>query len=109
MPEPGRAIARWRRVGDFQPRPVRERIFEPAFEDVVREWLVERANSGDDTGLGIRVAATWARCLPPAVPALLVQSGRLTRLGRALTWLIAVGVPGLALLAVLVVQRYGYG
>ena len=42
MLEPRGDHQRWRLLGHLLPREVRERIFEPAFSDVLYRWLVRR-------------------------------------------------------------------
>lgn len=73
-------MERWRSLGRLLPRDVRERVFEPAFEDLKYVWVVGRHEPG--MPFPCHVAVTWLACLPIAVPRTLVRDGRLTRLGR---------------------------
>ena len=103
----GRSIARWRRLGKLLPRDVRERVFYPAFADLTRAWLTRSGrHRSRPSGFGVRVVATWLRCLPIALPRLLLRDGRLTRAGRAVVW---GGATALVVLLVVVNLQVRYG
>ena len=72
--------AGWIRLGRLLPREIRERIFEPAYADLLRRWLDERDQRRG--WFGLRVLATYAGCLPIAAPRLFVRRGRLTVFAR---------------------------
>ncbi|MEM7414360.1 MAG: hypothetical protein AAF389_02620 [Gemmatimonadota bacterium] len=76
-----RGAERWRWVGRLLPREVRERVFEPAFEDLKYAWVVGRTDRA--MPFPVHVAVTWLACLPIVVPRALFRDGHLTRLGRA--------------------------
>lgn len=99
-------IEHWRRIGRILPRDVRERIFEPAFYDVVRVWLGERGARGR-VPLGVRVLWTVLGCVRIALPGLVVSRGRLTRLGR-FAWITAVGASILVTLLIVLRPYLGY-
>jgi hypothetical protein len=82
----GRSAGRWRALGRLLPREVRERVFEPAFADLLRAWLT---SSRSGVPFPLRAVGTLLGCLPIAVPRLFVREGRLTRLGRASIVLVA--------------------
>ena len=78
-----RGRARWRLLGRLLPRTVRQRVFEPAFADLLRASLESDVPM---RGFGIRALGTFVGCLPPAAVRLFVVQGRptwLTRLGAA--------------------------
>lgn len=82
-------VERWRALGRLLPRDVRERIFDPAFSDLVYTWL----NSADGprrVAFGVKAMSTYVACFPIAIPRLFVRRGRLTRFGRLSVWAFAV-------------------
>jgi len=85
MPERTRSFERWRTLGRLLPREVRERVFEPAFTDLLRAWLTRERTEGAAPFWAAAIT-TYLGCLPIAVPHLFVRRGRLTRLGKGLVW-----------------------
>jgi len=80
---------RWRFLGRLLPDEVRERIFDPAFADLMRAWLT--GNDGRPRlPFAVQVVGTYVGCFPIAVPRLFVHDGRLTRFSRVS--LLAVGI-----------------
>jgi hypothetical protein len=80
-----RYVERWRALGRLLPQDVRERVFEPAFADLVRLWLESSGRAGR-APFGLQALGTYARCVPIAVPRVLVRHGRLTRVGHIVVW-----------------------
>lgn len=70
---------RWQSLGRLLPKDVRERIFEPAMDDLAYERLT---NVDLRIPFWMQAVATLAGCLPIAIPRLFVREGRLTRTGR---------------------------
>ena len=80
---------RWRALGRLLPQNVRERIFDPAFSDLLRAWLM--ASKGRRRfPFAVQAVGTYVGCFPIAIPRLFVHNGRLTRFGRVSLW--AVGI-----------------
>ena len=84
MPDPINA-RRWSTLGRLLPREVRERIFEPALGDLTRGWLTDGKGRGR-VPFAARALATWAACIPIAIPRAFVRERRLTRLGQIVLW-----------------------
>ena len=82
MPDPGRW---WHVLGRLLPADVRERIYEPAFGDMLRAWLTAPAGSRR-TPFVVRALGTWLGCLAIGVPRWFVRDRKLTRLGQASAW-----------------------
>lgn len=61
---------------------MRERIFEPAFDDLLRESLESSRSGTPNPPFGLRVVGTFLGCVPPAVVRVFVVEGRLTRFSR---------------------------
>ena len=99
-PDPGR----WLALGRLLPRDVRERIFEPAFGDLLHTWMSAGPHRGS-VPFGVRVLGTWIGCFPIVLPRVFVRRGRLTRFSRALLW---GGAAVVALTIVLVTMTGGY-
>lgn len=93
MPERGDRAARaaaWRRLGRFLPEDVRQRIFEPAFSDLLHDWLVAERQAGYRSYFVVRAIGIGLGCLRFAIPRLFVRRGSMTRLSRvALVALVA--------------------
>ena len=99
---------RWKWLGRLLPAEVRERVFEPAFADLLRAWLTEEEGARR-LPFGVRALGTLAGCAPIALPSLFVRRGRLTRLGKAAVWVAAIFTT-LVFLLLNVVQPYAdYG
>lgn len=79
----------WRSLGRLLPTDVRERIFEPAFSDLLYAWITE-VERERRVPFGVRAVGTYVGCFPIAVPLLFVRGGRLTRFGRITVWSTAV-------------------
>lgn len=93
---------RWSWLGRLLPRDVRERIFEPAFADLLRAHLQSSERAA--LPFGVRAIAHYVRCLPIALPGLFYARGRVTRLGRVCL----AGLSAVALVVVLVANLYRY-
>jgi len=92
----------WRALGRLLPSDVRERIFEPAFSDLLYAWLT--AADGDRwVPFGVRAVGTYVGCFPIAVPLMFVRDGRLTRFGRVTVW--STAIVSISLLVLLGVSR----
>ena len=101
---PDQTMEHWRALGRLLPRDVRERIFEPAFADLMYRWL-RGAQARGRVPFAVHAMGTYAGCLPIAIPRLFVDGGRLTRLGRYSLW--AVGVlTGVVLIVANLTQSY---
>ncbi len=85
MPERSPRFERWRALGRLLPREIRERVFDPAFTDLMRAWLLRGSGAGA-APFWLAAARTYLGCVPIAVPHFFVRRGRLTRLGRAAVW-----------------------
>ena len=92
----------WRALGRLLPTDVRERIFEPAFSDLLYAWLTE-ADGVRAVPFGVRAVGTYVGCFPIAVPLLFVRDGRLTRFGRFTVW--STAIVSISLLVLLGVSR----
>jgi len=93
-----RAAARWRGLGRILPREVRERIYEPAFSDLLYRWLTQSAPQR--LPFGMYALATVLGCARIAVPRMFIRNGAPTRLTRVfVVLLLAVAV------AVVILQR----
>jgi hypothetical protein len=88
VPERAVSVERWRALGRFLPRDVRERVFEPAFGDLTYHWL--SSDGARRLPFGIHALSTYLGCFPVVIPRLFVKGGRLTGLGRASVWTVAV-------------------
>ena len=105
LAHPAKAGAeRWRALGRLLPRDVRERIFEPAFGDLMHHWLT---TSGKSSRLpfSVRALSTFLACCSVAIPRLFVRGGRLTGFGRASAWAVAI-VATITLVLANVAQTY---
>ena len=101
-------VERWRALGRFLPREVRERIFDPAFSDLTYAWLTA-AEKRRRVPFALNAMATYLGCFPIAIPRLFLHGGRLTRLGRYSLWAVGVLV-ALVLVVANVIQAYAsYG
>ena len=89
MPDRTLRVERWRALGRLLPKDVRERIFEPAFGDLMYHWLTS-ADAGGRLPFGVHALSTYLGCFPVAIPRLFVNGGRLTNFGRASVWAVAV-------------------
>ena len=83
------------------PKEVRERIFEPAFSDLLYRWLTQSQRSGSRIPFGAQVIATVAGCVPIAIPRLFVRDGALTRFGR-----ISLGSVTVLTIAILLIRHF---
>lgn len=102
MPVPRRELAtaaKWRMLGRLLPKDVRERIFEPAFADLLHRHL--RGGGGNRIPFGLSVIATGLGCAPVAVRWLFVRNGTLTR-G---SWVVLVSLASL-LIVVLLLRHF---
>lgn len=81
MPERTGTLERWRALGRLLPPDVRERIFEPAYSDLIHAWLMA-ARGRRRLPFGMRALGTYLGCIPIAVPRLFLRNGHLTRFGR---------------------------
>jgi hypothetical protein len=94
-------------LGRLLPREVRERIFEPAFWDVLHERLSDDPRR-THLPFAFHACGLWVGCLPIATPRLFVKDGNLTRLSRGVLWSVAVAA-AVVLIFVNVVRPYlGY-
>ena len=108
MPERSVPAERWRALGRLLPGEVRERIFDPAFSDLVYAWL-KGADERRRIPFGLHAIGMYMGCFPIAIPRLFVNGGRLTRFGRYSLWAVGVLV-SLALVVANVAQSYAsYG
>ena len=83
---------------------MRERVFEPAFADLVRRHRESGTTAA--SAFGLNVLGTYAACLPVAAPHPFVRRGKLTRLGKAC---LASAFALVAVVLVLVRLSDGYG
>ena len=103
MPRRPSSGERWRILGRLLPADVRERIFEPAFSDLLYDSLTATPEQAPRAPFALRAVGTYMGCMPVALPRLFVRRGRLTRLGR-----VALAVTGVLLLvAILLARMYG--
>lgn len=93
-------IERWRLLGRLLPGEVRERVFDPAFYDLLYTWLTRPSDQGRPASFAARAIGTYVRCIPVSVPKLFFRRGRLTRLGAVAAW----ALPALLVVAFLVVR-----
>ncbi len=101
---------RWRALGRLLPASVRERVFEPAFADLLRETL-EVASAGprrSTAPFAVKALGTYAGCLPPSLIQLFVVSGKPTRFARAVGVVAVVGI-ALRLVALWMGDAYATG
>ena len=77
---------RWRAVGRLLPAEVRERVFEPAFSDLLRKHLQSRAVPGSTVPFGVQVIGMLFACGPAAIPRLFIHRGRFTKIGKIAAW-----------------------
>ncbi len=89
MPDRAVGLERWRALGRLLPQDVRERVFEPAFGDLMHNRLTT-AEDRPRLPFGITALGTYLACFPIAIPRLFVKGGRLTSVGRASVWAVAV-------------------
>jgi len=92
-------VERWRLLGRLLPAEVRERIFEPAFGDLLRSHLTTREGAASRVPFPVRVAATFLGCAGIALPRLVVRHGRLTRFARVGLSVVAVATVVVVILA----------
>ncbi len=76
-------VSRWRWLGRLSPRDVRERVFEPAFADLVYGWLTTAERR---VPFGVRAVGTFMGCACIAIPRVIVRDRRLTRVGKVVVW-----------------------
>ncbi len=89
---------RWRALGRLLPQDVRERIFDPAFSDLMRAWLT--ASEGRRRlPFAVQAVGTYVGCFPIAIPRLFVHNGRLTRFGRVSLWAVGILATGTLVVA----------
>ncbi|HEX9580284.1 MAG TPA: hypothetical protein VF970_04185 [Gemmatimonadales bacterium] len=89
MREASAGPERWIAVGRLFPRDIRERVFEPAFGDLLHQWL--KAPAGRPrVPFGVRVLGTCAATVVAAFPDFFVRRRRLTRVGRVTLVVLAV-------------------
>ncbi len=83
---------------------MRERIFEPAFGDLMHHRLT---TSGESSRLpfSVRALSTFLAYRPVAMPWLFVRGGRLTGFGRTSVWAVAI-VATITLVLANVAQTY---
>lgn len=74
-----RLAARWRALGRLLPKDVRERIYEPAFSDLLHDWLTRTDRGRGSLHFGVQAIGTVIGCLPIAVPRLFFRGGAPTR------------------------------
>jgi hypothetical protein len=86
VPDGRDAFSRWRALGRLLPREVRERIFEPAFSDLLYSWVTGTGTMNRRVPFAIRALGTYVGCVPVAVPRVFIRHGRLTRVGKATVW-----------------------
>ena len=99
--------ARWHALGRLLPASVRERVFEPAFADLLRDSL-EHSAGARTAPFAVRALGTYLGCVPPSVVRLFVVSGKLTRLARVMGVAVVVSV-AVGVVAKWVGYAYGYG
>lgn len=68
-------------LGRLFPRDIRERVFEPAFGDLLHDWLTRPAGRAR-VPFGIRAMAMCLTTLVAAFPDFFVRRRRVTRFGR---------------------------
>jgi len=100
--ERGRAIERWRRIGRLLPTEVRERVFEPAYEDLARAWLGEGAG-GSGRLFGPRALSMLFLAAVVTVPRLILDRRRILGFAKVVVW--SAIVTGSLLVIVLVALR----
>lgn len=100
----GTVLVRWQRLGVVLPAAVRERVYEPALNDLWLRWIAPQ--EGPKPGFALHATGTFLGCLPLAVGSLFVNGGRLTRFGR-LTFRVAVGAAVLLLTIRVVANALG--
>ena len=76
----------WSRLGHLLPRRVRERVFEPAYNDLFADGAHRRS------GFALRVLLMTADCARVGLAAVLVRRGRPTRAGWAVLLLGSISV-----------------
>lgn len=86
MPERPPRFERWRLLGRLLPAEVRERVFDPAFSDLLRAWLTRRPDA-ESPPFGLQAFGTYVGCVPFAIPRLFVRRGHLTRFGKIAVWI----------------------
>ncbi len=104
MPGPDPGASFWFRVGRILPRGIRERVFEPAYYDLVANLLTK--TDGAQSGrmpprFGLLVVWTTLECVGLGVSGIFVHKGKPTRT----TWFL-LGLFSLAIL--LLISRAGY-
>ena len=107
QPGPERADStRWSVLGRFLPRSIRERVFEPAFADLLRASLETSGTGGHSTPFAVRALGTYLGCVPPSLLRVFVVRGKLTRFTRVM------GVVAVLVVVLGFVSQwmgYGYG
>lgn len=102
-------IERWRVLGRLLPADVRERVFDPAFSDLMYGWLTTTPDGERGVPFGVRVVGIYVGCIPISVPRLFYRQGRITRLGRITVWAASILVAA-AVLVMRMSQAYAsYG
>ncbi len=96
----GRGVGRWRLLGRLLPAEIRERIFEPAFGDLLRSHLAPGRGARRTLPFPVHVAGTFLGCVGIALPHLIVRRGKLTRLAR-----VGLSVVAMAAVVLLVLVR----
>ena len=104
MPEYAQRPERWRALGRLLPHDVRERIFDPAFSDLVRAWITA-SDGRRRLPFAVQAVGTYVGCFPIAIPRLFVHNGRLTRFGRVSLWTVGL-LATVALVLANIVQSY---
>ena len=84
------AAGRWRALGRLLPRDVRERIFEPAFADLMRNRLTGKTAAARSLPFGVWAVGTFLGCVPAAASRVVRQNGHLTRFGKLAVVAVAV-------------------
>ncbi len=102
---PRSAPERWKRLGRLLPRDTRERVFEPAYSDLVYRWLTTGASDQPKVPFGLQVVGTYVGCIPILIPRMFVRRGKLTLLTRTLIWG-AVAIVALILILSLIYDGY---
>lgn len=99
---------RWRALGRLLPSDVRERVFDPAFSDLMYAWLTETDDRDRGLPFGVRVMGTYVGCIPISVPRLFYRQGKLTRFGRVTAWTVSTLVVAAAVASRMAETYAGY-
>ena len=102
----GRAAARWGALGRVLPKDVRERIYEPAFADLLYRRLTRGARGR--LPFAVYAIGTALRCVPIALPRLVVRDGAMTRFARVTVFVMAAVGILIAVLMALTTTEPGY-